>query len=95
MLGVLWGSLVACCLGLCIAVLLIVLVLSLLRYDICLLFCCVVLRLCGLVVICFVCWHWCGDYATVVLIGRFVILIYAVGLTCLCLIAIRPYVWIW
>lgn len=37
----------------------------------------------------------CGDYDTVVLIGRFVILIYAVGLTYLCLIAIRPYVWIW
>lgn len=43
------GSLVTCCLGLCIADLLIVLVLSLPRYNICLWFCYVALRLCGLV----------------------------------------------
>lgn len=91
-----WGSLTACCLGLCIADLLIVLVVLLPRCNICLLFCYVVLRLCGLTLICFCLLSaGCVDCTTVVLTVELWFWFMLLGLTALCLFAVRHYVLVW
>lgn len=88
--------LVACCFGLCIVDLLIVLVLSLTWYNSCLWFCYVVLCLWGFVGCLFVsCWVLCCDVCVAIaLVGGFVILIWDVGwwIIDLCLIVVRHYV---